>query len=60
LFRFKYDPAYGLADETRTHAVLASIAYGTKKAAEKCSVSTTAIYKWRNDLGLTNKENANV
>jgi hypothetical protein len=60
LFQFKYDPAYGLADETRTHAVIASIAYGTKKAAEKCNVSTASIYKWRADLGLNNMEKTNA
>lgn len=60
LFQFKYDPAYGLADETRTYAVIASIAYGTKKAAEKCNVSAASIYKWRSDLGLNNKEKTNA
>ena len=54
---FPYDPDYGLPNDLRSEAVLLSIKYGTRRAAEQMKLAQSTIYKWRKDCGLNNKEN---
>lgn len=57
---FPYHPDYGLPNDHRSKAVLLSIQYGVKRASDECKVSPSTIYKWRADMGLIKKRNANV
>lgn len=56
-----YNPAYGLADDTRYQALVDAEEHGPRAAALMHKVSTPSIYRWRKEMTMKPaKETANV
>ena len=47
-----YNPAYGLADDTRYQVLIDAEEHGPRAAALMHNVSTPSIYRWRKEMTM--------